>query len=93
MKGKGTERLAEIRDGWYWRLFGIDAAFLAGQLYRQQNGNSLSLRNARDQHHGFISDWPGLCFADRKNPLESELAILDPNWFHRRLHDIFQLRV
>ena len=91
MKGKGTERLAEIRDGWHWRLSGVDSALLAGQLHRQQNGNSLSLRNARHKCHGFVSHWLDLCVADREDTLESQLAILDPDWLHRGLHDLFQL--
>ena len=37
----------------------------------------------------------GLVFAllTSQNSLEPELAISDPNWFHRRLHDILQLRI
>jgi fluoride exporter len=35
----------------------------------------------------------GLIFAllTVRDSLESQLAILDPNWLHRRLHDLFQL--
>jgi len=37
----------------------------------------------------------GLVFAilTAKNLLEPELAILDSNWLHRRLHDLLQLRI
>src|SRR5208282_2491594 len=83
--------LAEISIRWHWRLSGVDSALLAWQLHRQQNGNSLSLWNARHQCHGFVSYWPDLCVADSEDTLESQLAILDPNWLHRRLHDLFEL--
>ncbi len=88
MNKKGTERLAEIRDGGRRRLSRFDFALLDGQLYRQQDGNSVSLRDIRDQRYGFVSDWASLCLIDGKNALEPELEILDPNRLHRRLHDI-----
>ncbi len=45
---KGMTSLAEIRDGGRGRLSRFDIAFLAVQLYRQQNGNTVSLRDVRD---------------------------------------------
>jgi hypothetical protein len=42
-----TQRDAEILVGGCGRRSGLDFAFLAGRLYRQQNGNTLSLRDPR----------------------------------------------
>jgi len=88
MNTKGTGRLAEIRDGGRGWLSRFDVALLAGHLYRQQDGNSVSLRDIRDQRYRFVPDWAGVCLIDGKNALESKLAILDPNRVHRGLHDI-----
>ena len=88
MNRKGTGRLAEIRDGGRRWLSRFDFALLAGHVYRQQDGNSVSLRDIRDQRYGFVSDRAGVCLIDGKNALESKLAILDSDRVHRRLHDI-----
>ena len=88
MNRKGTERLAEIRDGGRRRLSRFDFAVLAGQLYRQPDGNSVPLRDICDQRYGVIPDRAGLRLIDDKNALERKLAIPDPNRLHRGLHDI-----
>lgn len=48
MKWKGKNRLAEIRDGRGGRLSRFDFAFLAGQLYRREDGDAISLWHIRD---------------------------------------------
>ena len=88
MNKKGTRQLAEIRVGWRGWLSRFDFALLARQLYRQQDGNPIPLRDIRDQCYGFVPDRARVCLIDGKNALECKLAILDPNWVHRRLHDI-----
>jgi hypothetical protein len=40
-------QLAEILHDRCRRLSGFDFAFLAGQLYRQQNGDAIPLRDVR----------------------------------------------
>jgi len=87
---KGTRRLVEIRVGRRGRLSRFDSTFLGGQLHREQDGNTVSLRDARDQHYRFVPDRLGLRLVDRKNTLEPELAIFDPNRLHWRLYDFFK---
>jgi nucleotide-binding universal stress UspA family protein len=90
MDKKGTNRLAEIRDGRGGRGSRLDAALLAGELYRQQDGNTLSVWNVRHQRYRFFFDRLCICVTNGKNRLEPELALPDPSRVHRRLHDFLQ---
>jgi hypothetical protein len=91
VKLKGTGRLAEIRDGWTGGRSGIDSAFLAGELYREPDGNALPVWDIRDQCDGFLPNRLCVCIAHGKIDLESELAISDSNRVRRGLHDFLQL--
>src|SRR5215469_14589168 len=90
MNKKGTNRLAEIRHGRGGRSSRLDSALLAGELYRQQDGNTLSVWNFRHQRYWFFFDRFCICPTHGQNRLEPELALPGPNRVHRRLHHFLQ---
>lgn len=88
MNRKGKRRLAEIPDGGRGWLFWFDSSLLAGQLYRQQDGDTFPLRDNGHQHHGLVSDWFRVRAIDCKDALEPKLAVFDSNWFYRRIYNV-----
>jgi len=88
MKGKGKRRLAEIRDGRRGWLSWFDSSLLAGQLYREQDGDAFPLRDNGHQHHGLVLDRFCVRAINGKNALEPELAVSDPDWFYRRVYHV-----